>query len=372
MPINKGSEAARAWLKSLKIDTIYDPELSSKIDRKLNEQTKPRGSLGYLEALARQVALVQKALEPSLREALVIFAGDHGIAVEGVSAYPQSVTKEMVQNFLGGGAVASVLSSALRVPLLVVDSGVIGDFEPHDRLIDRKIAHGTKNFYLGPAMSEHQCYKALAHGAEVVDELFEKGINTLVLGEMGIANTSASSCLLTVLLGCSIQSVVGRGSGLNDAQLRHKADILEQAMLAYKGGADPINALGYFGGFEMVMMCAAFLRGAEHRMILMVDGFIATVAFLAAYELCPQIIDYAIFTHRSAEMAHDRILKALQVRPLLDLKLRLGEASGALLALPILRSAVTLFKDVATFSAAGVSSIENRIVQNEDQDHPTH
>jgi nicotinate-nucleotide--dimethylbenzimidazole phosphoribosyltransferase len=344
------------WMPRGDVACVHDPALARRLQHELDRKTKPRGALGRLEDLALQLGLIQRTLRPRLlAPTLVVFAGDHGITAERVSSYPAEVTRQMVRNFLDGGAAANVLAREAGMELVVADAGVAGELPEAPGLLTVKVAPGTANFAAGPAMSEEQCLTALCRGEEIVERLWQKGCNALAAGEMGIGNTSSAACLMAVLCGEPVEACVGRGTGLHDAGLAHKVEVLRRAVDAYRSGPDPMQVLRHFGGYEVVMMTGAFLAGAARRMVLLVDGFIATAAMLAASRLAPHVVGYAVFCHRSAEQAHGRLLARLGAEPLLDLGLRLGEGTGAALAMPIVRSAVALLNDMASFKSAGIS-----------------
>ena len=329
--------------------------LAAALQTKIDQKTKPLGALGQLEALALQIGLCQNTLTPSLdKPCILIFAGDHGIAASGVSAYPQTVTAQMVANFLSGGAAISVLARQHGLELLVVDAGVNADLAAHPRLIAAKIGNGTQNFLTHPAMSAEDCTKALQAGAELVLQQHNKGCNCIGFGEMGIGNTSSAALLMHCLTAMPLAQCAGRGTGLNDEQLQHKLRILQQALDRHPGVTEPLAVLAAFGGFEIAMMVGAYLKAAELGMLIMVDGFIAGAALLVAVKLHPQVLDYCVFSHVSSEQGHQALLDHFNARALLNLDLRLGEGSGIALAFPLLQSAVLFLNEMATFAEAGV------------------
>ena len=325
---------------------------------KINNKTKPLGALGQLEQLALQIGRIQKTLTPVLSNPqILVFAGDHGAAKAGVSAYPQDVTWQMVENFLAGGAAINVFAKHNGLGLRVIDAGVAHDFGARDGLVDAKIGPGTRNYIEEPAMSAHECAAALVKGAEIARKLADEGCNVLGFGEMGIGNTASASLITHVLTGASLDDCVGRGTGLDDAGLARKRDLLAQAVAraALPADADPMNVLAEFGGFEIVMMAGAMLGAAERGMTLLIDGFIVTSALLAASRIAPAIREYCIFCHRSAEPGHLAQLAELQADPLIDLGLRLGEGTGAALAWPLVSASVAFLNEMASFASAGVS-----------------
>ncbi len=290
---------------------------------------------------------------------MLVFAADHGLAAESVSKYPPEVTYQMVLNFIKQGAAINVFSRLHGFDLKVIDAGVNGEFEKGLPLIDHKIAMGTRNSRYEPAMTEEQVLAALAAGATVVDSLPADN-NVIALGEMGIGNTSSASLIMSLLCELPLHDCVGRGTGVDDTGLRHKIQILEEVKSFHQVNADDVLAvLAAIGGFEVVMMCGAFLRGAELGRLLLVDGFIATAAFLCAHRINSNVKDYAIFCHRSGEKGHGRLLELLEAEPVLDLNLHLGEATGAVLAYPLIQAAVAFFNQMASFDEAGVSTSDD-------------
>ena len=330
--------------------------LAECLRQRLDRLTKPRGSLGRLEALALQIGLIQRSERPALHAPqLVVFAADHGLAAQGVSAYPSDVTAQMVENFLGGGAAISVLARQHGLALTVVDAGVRSEIAPRTGLLIAKVAAGTADASLGPAMTAPQCADAIAQGRSVV-----RGLpgNVLLLGEMGIGNTSSAALLLARLAGADIGACVGRGTGLDDAGLARKRVLLRAVLQRHPGAQAPLEALAALGGFEIAMMAGAALQAASERRLVVVDGFISGAAILVAAMLAPDLLGYCVFAHRSNEAGHRLMLDHLGVQALLDLGLRLGEASGAMLAWPLIASAVLLLNEMASFESAGVSTRE--------------
>ncbi|EGW22911.1 nicotinate-nucleotide--dimethylbenzimidazole phosphoribosyltransferase [Methylobacter tundripaludum] len=329
--------------------------LRAALQTKIDQKTKPLGSLGQLESLALQVGLCQNSLTPRLNKPCVlIFAGDHGIVESGVSAYPQTVTAQMVANFLDGGAAISVFARQHDIELLIVDAGVNADLSSHPKLIDAKIDKGTRNFLTQPAMTAEECTKAMQAGADQVFRQYESGCNCIGFGEMGIGNTSSAAMLMHRLTGLSLVRCVGRGTGLNDGQLQHKLVVLQRALNKHKDATEPLDVLATFGGFEIAMMVGAYLKAAELGMLILVDGFIAGTALLVASKLHPHVLDYCVFSHVSSEQGHQALLNQFNAKPLLNLELRLGEGSGIALAYPLLQSAVVFLNEMATFAEAGV------------------
>ncbi|NDY91301.1 nicotinate-nucleotide--dimethylbenzimidazole phosphoribosyltransferase [Ideonella livida] len=336
-------------------DTPAHDALRQTLQARIDGKTKPLGALGRLEDLALQLGLIQGRPDPVARQARVIVcAGDHGIAHEGVSAYPQEVTWQMVMNFLAGGAAVNVLARSVGMEVQVVDAGVAHDFGRIAGLVHAKVAPGTANSAVQPAMTAAQCDAALARGRALAHQAAEAGCQVLALGEMGIANTSAASLLLHKLAGVPLEVATGRGTGVDDAGLARKRAVLTRAA-ARTGTLGAFDALCEYGGLEIAMMAGAMLGAAERRLLVLVDGFIASSALLAAYRLAPAVRDYAVFAHQSAEAGHAALLQALQARPLLALDLRLGEGTGAVLAWPLVQAAAAFLDGMASFAAAGVS-----------------
>jgi len=332
---------------------IADATLAARLQHRLDQQTKPRGALGRLEALALQIGLIQRSDAPALHAPqLVVFAADHGLAAHGVSAYPSDVTWQMVENFLAGGAAVSVLARQHGLALTVVDAGVAHEFAPREGLLNRKVAAGTASALDGPAMTASQCAQAMAAGRDVASAL--PG-NVLLLGEMGIGNTSSAALLLARLAGLDIAACAGRGTGLDDAGLARKLGVLRQVLARHASATQALDVLAAFGGFEIAMMAGAVLQAASERRVVVVDGFICGAAVLVAAKLVPAVLDYCVFAHRSDEAGHALMLSHLNATPLLDLGLRLGEGSGAALAWPLIDSAVRLLAQMASFESAGVS-----------------
>lgn len=327
--------------------------LAGRLQHRLDQLTKPRGSLGRLEALALQIGLIQHSERPTLdAPQVVVFAADHGLAAQGVSAYPSDVTAQMVENFLAGGAAISVLARQHGLALTVVDAGVRSEIAPRAGLLNLKVAAGTADASLGPAMTARQCADAVAQGRSVV-----RGLpgNVLMFGEMGIGNTSSAALLLARLGRLPIADCVGRGTGLDDAGLARKLAVLRRVLALHADAHAPVAALAAFGGFEIAMLVGAALQAAEARRVIVVDGFIVGAAILVASLIEPAMLECCVFAHRSDEAGHGLLLDALGAQPLLQLGLRLGEGSGAALAWPLIVSAVRLLNEMASFESAGVS-----------------
>ena len=338
---------------------LTNPALTARLQRLIDQKTKPLGSLGRLESLALRLGQILGTEAPCLQAPqMLVCAGDHGLAARGVSAFPSDVTWQMVENFLSGGAAVSVLARQHGLALTVVDCGVVKDIAARPcapgqpQLLLRKVAPGTQDASQGPAMGLAQCEAALQNGMDVV-----RGLpgNAVLLGEMGIGNTSVASLLLARLAGLPIAECTGAGTGLDAAGIARKCAVLQQALDANAGATEPLAALAALGGFEVATLVGAVLQAAAERRVIVVDGFITSAAVLVASRLQPHVLQRCVFAHRSGERAHGLMLEQMQAEPLLDLGLRLGEGSGAALAWPLLQSACAILREMASFEAAGVS-----------------
>ncbi|MBB5204840.1 nicotinate-nucleotide--dimethylbenzimidazole phosphoribosyltransferase [Inhella inkyongensis] len=338
------------------IPSLHDADLQAQVQHKLDRKTKPLGALGRIEQLALRIACIQGRLTPSLEAPqLLVCAADHGLSRQGVSAYPREVSWQMVLNMLAGGAAVSVLARQQGLTLTVADCGVAHVFEPQPGLAICKVAgleEGTRDATQGPAMTASECAQALENGAALARRLPGKA---LLLGEMGIGNTSAATLLMQRLTGMPLVDCVGRGTGLDDASLARKTAVLQQALAANSQAREPQHILAALGGLEIATLTGAVLAAAQQRRVILVDGFITTAAVAVAAALAPAVLERCVFAHASAESGHARWLQRLGVQPLLDLGLRLGEGSGAALAWPLLVSAVNLLNEMASFDSAGVS-----------------
>ncbi|MEM9668165.1 MAG: nicotinate-nucleotide--dimethylbenzimidazole phosphoribosyltransferase [Pseudomonadota bacterium] len=333
--------------------TLDDDNFSTRIIAAIDAKTKPVGALGDIEDLAFRLARIQGSLEPKAETcSLMIFAGDHGMAEAGVSAYPQAVTRQMVLNFLNGGAAANVFARSVGADVQVIDAGIAGDLIEHPGLIDRRTASGTKNAIDTPAMTFAQAKAAVSAGIELGTT---QDTDVVCFGEMGIGNTSAASLVAAKVLGVPVDDLVGRGTGLEDDGMTRKRALLNRAAARTDNKLKVMDALSEYGGFEIAMIAGAMKSAARTGRIIAVDGFIASTAALCARELSPGCEENFIFAHRSAEAGHARILKALGAVPLLDLNMRLGEGTGALLAFPLIKAAAAMLRDMASFESANVS-----------------
>jgi len=322
--------------------------------------TKPTGSLGRLEEVAIQMAGITRNVRPAIKhKAVVIMAADHGVASEGVSAYPADVTPQMVLNFLHGGAAINALAGQANAEVVVVDIGVAAELS-HPQLLTRKVAYGTGNMLHGPAMTREQALQALEIGIDVCESLLTQGIELVVTGEMGIGNTTAASAIVACLSNVPVQLVTGRGTGISDVQLAHKIDVIERAILQNQPDrTDPLDVLAKVGGLEIAGLVGVILAAASHHIPVVIDGFISGAAALVAFRINSLVRDYCFAGHVSVERGHQIILEQMKLIPLLDLQLRLGEGTGAVLALHIIEGALRAHREMATFAEAGVSDRED-------------
>ncbi len=336
----------------LPLDRSPEPVIQQHIDQK----TKPLGALGRLEELACQLALIQRQERITIEQpTMLVFAADHGIARHGISIAPSDVTRQMVLNFLGGGAAINCFCREHQIELKVVDAGILTPIDD-PRLIHQRLGAGTADLSVEPAMSQEQAHLGLQLGSELAKAQIAAGCNLLAFGEMGIGNTTPASALLAALTGIPVAACVGRGTGIDDAQLGRKISLVSQALARVGDGSDPVRLLAELGGFEIAQITGAMLAAAEQQITMLIDGFIVTSAALLAVKIAPAARDYMIFSHGSSEgSGHGIMLETLKARPLLDLGLRLGEGTGAALALPLLRSACAFYNEMASFASAGVS-----------------
>lgn len=347
------------------VSKTQDPLIQQKIDLK----TKPPGALGQLESLALQIARVQatdlqqtdqpqnivlKIVHPTM----LVFAGDHGIAAEGVSIAPSEVTRQMVQNFAHGGAAINVFCRQLGFTLEVIDCGILTPVEGVEGIIDQRLGAGTGAIHLEPAMALETVDKGFAMARDLIERHHQAGCNLVAFGEMGIGNTSAAAAIMAAIMQLDVIDCVGRGTGINSETLERKLMLIELALLLHQSAlTGPKSVLACLGGFEIVQMTGAMLAAAERKMLVVVDGFIATAAALVAVQIAPNVRDYLIFAHQSDEQGHQRMLEFLQAKPLLSLGLRLGEGTGAALALPLIQASVNFYNQMASFSDAGIEAV---------------
>ncbi len=334
-----------------------DESLLLALRAKIDDLTKPKGSLGQLEEIAMQVGAIQQSLSPQLLNPHhILFAADHGIVDEGVSLSPKEVTQQMLFNFQQGGAGCNFLARQHSISMEVVDVGV--DYDFGDRvpgLVNGKVRRSTRNYLYEAAMTQQEAYQAMQQGVEAVNRSYAKGCNVISFGEMGIANTSSSSLWISLLMGSSLRECVGAGSDHSGGIVAHKYDILRRALENYKGDGSPLDVMCYFGGYEMVATVGAMLRAAELRMVILVDGFIMTAAVMMASRFHPELLNYTLYGHQGDETAHKAALEFLGAKPILHLGLRLGEGTGALCAYPIVDSAVRMINEMNSFGSFEVS-----------------
>jgi nicotinate-nucleotide--dimethylbenzimidazole phosphoribosyltransferase len=342
------------------IDDIIpvDRSLLPRIQARLDNLTKPQGSLGRLEDFAARYCLITNTLSPVLGPKRVyVFAGDHGVVAEGVSAYPKEVTPQMVHNMTNGGAAINVLARHARVDVRVVDIGVAVDLAPVEGLISRKVRFGTGNIAQGPAMARVEAERAVAVGIELARQAHDEGVRFLCTGDMGIGNTTPSSALMAALLPCSVRDIVGRGTGIDDAALQRKIRTVEKALAVNNDRlSDPLDTLAAVGGLEIAGIAGIILGAASRRIPVVVDGFISSAGALVASRMAPATMDYLFFSHCSAEAGHRMFFEIMGILPILDLGLRLGEGTGAVCALPLIEAGVKVYLEMAAFDTAGVSN----------------
>ena len=341
------------------VSNAQDPMIQQKIDLK----TKPLGALGLLESLALQIARVQGATLPQdtlkiAHPTLLVFAGDHGIAAQGVSIAPSEVTRQMVQNFAHGGAAINVFCRQVGFKLEVIDCGILTPVEGVEGIINQRLGAGTEAIHLAPAMALNTVDKGFVMARDLIERHHQAGCNLIAFGEMGIGNTSAAAAIMAAMMQLDVADCVGRGTGINAETLARKLALIEQALQLHQHAlTGPKAVLACLGGFEIVQMTGAILAAAERKMLVVIDGFIATAAALVAVNIAPNVRDYLIFAHQSDEQGHLRMLDFLQAKPLLALGLRLGEGTGAALALPLIQAAVNFYNQMASFSDAGIEAV---------------
>ncbi len=343
-----------AWLQEIQ---PVDRQMMEQAQARLDNLTKPRGSLGELEVLARRICGIQNTIRPDLgRKVILTFAGDHGVAEEGVSSVPQDVTRQMVSNFLRGGAGVNVLARHVGAEVWVIDVGVAAEMN-EEGLLSRKVKAGTANLAKGPAMKIDEALQAIGVGAETAREAISKGARILGTGEMGIANTTPSAALFAALLGVRVEEITGRGTGIDDATLNHKIEVIKRALAINQEHLHgPLDTLAALGGFEIAAICGMILECARSRVAVVVDGFISSAGALVALQLEQHVADYCFFSHMSAEQGHRIFFEKLGLAPILNLDMRLGEGTGAALAMGIIEAGVKIINEMATFAEAGVSA----------------
>jgi len=343
---------------SHKMFNIKSPkkEIIAYLIEKIDNLTKPKGSLGRLEELAVQIGTIQQSLTPSIENPYhIIFGGDHGITAEGVSYSPPEVTPQMVFNFMEGGAGINFLARQHNIKMKVVDSGINYDFKGLDRLIDLKVRKGTRNYLHEKAITQDEFDLCIERGAQMVIDCYKESCNVISFGEMGIGNTSSSSLWMTCFTQIPLDLCVGAGSGFDSEGVKRKYSILKQALDNYTGDSSVVDILCYFGGYEMLMAVGGMLQAAELNMVILIDGFIMTNCILAASKLYPEVLEYAIYGHQGDEAGHKLVLDYLGAKPLLNFGLRLGEGTGSLCAYPLIDSAVRMINEMSTFKKASVT-----------------
>lgn len=347
--------------KTLEKIKPIDMSMEQKIQHHLDSLTKPQGSLGMLEEIAKRYCMSKGTVSPKLEKKMIFtFAADHGVVEEGVSAYPKEVTPQMVLNMLNGGAAINVLASHANASVKVVDIGVDYDFDDAPNLIKRKIAKGTRNIRKEPAMDKAQAIRAIEVGIELSEEAAKQGVDILGTGDMGIGNTTPSAALYAALIPEKVENVTGRGTGIDDEVFKRKIEVIKDALEVNKDKLNsPIEALAALGGFEIAGICGLILGGAANKIPVVVDGFISSAGALVAYRINPMIKDYLFFSHKSQEAGHSKFLEWMGVKPILDLGMRLGEGTGAALAMTIIEASVKIYNEMATFDSAGVSKRED-------------
>ncbi|MBW2311160.1 MAG: nicotinate-nucleotide--dimethylbenzimidazole phosphoribosyltransferase [Deltaproteobacteria bacterium] len=335
------------------------PLSKSWLDRartRLDSLTKPRNSLGFLEKMAQRVVAIRQEEAPSLRKKeVLVFVGDHGVVSEGVSAYPQEVTALMVGNFLSGGAAINVLARCAGAEVSVIDIGMKEDLQDARGLIQRKVRKGAGNIAREPAMTVEEAEKAMNVGMRIAEEAYDRGVSMIATGDMGIGNTTPSSALFSALLPADVADVTGKGTGLDEEGVKHKIQVIEQALKVNRASIkEPVSTLAALGGLEIAAICGLCLGGVARRMIVVVDGFISSAGALVAMRLNPVIKDYLFFSHQSSEKGHRTFFKKEGIRPILDLDLRLGEGTGAALVMQLIEDSVRIYNEMATFEEVGI------------------
>jgi nicotinate-nucleotide--dimethylbenzimidazole phosphoribosyltransferase len=362
MPLPKGGNMKRLIDIIIRIHPL-DITAMKATRHHLDQLTKPQGSLGRLEELAIKLAGITGQERPCFpHKGIIVMAADHGVANEGVSAYPQKVTAQMVQNFLAGGAAINVLARRVGARVIVADMGVAADMPEHPNLISRKIGRGTQNIALGPAMSMGEALAAITAGIKIIEDEITRGLDLVAIGEMGIGNTTAASAIVAAITGQSVANVTGRGTGIDQEKWQHKVAVIQHALVVnHPDPTEPVDVLAKLGGYEIAGLVGVILGAAAQRLPIIIDGFISGAAALIATELCPQVRDYLIAAHNSVEIGHRLVLEHMELVPLLNLDLRLGEGTGAMMALHLVEDATAIRDEMATFAEAGVTEKEERI-----------
>jgi len=356
MTIREGEEMEKLNSIIGRIEEL-DEELMEKAQRRLDGLTKPQGSLGRLEELAQQMVGITANENPRLQHKVIFtLAADHGVVEEGVSPFPSEVTAQMMHNFVNGGAGINVLANHAGARVVVADVGVASDLDPHPEFVIKKVGYGTKNMVKGPAMTREEAVQAIEMGITIFEEEWVKGIDIMGTGEMGIGNTTPSTAITAVFTGKDVEELTGHGAGLDAQRFKHKIDVIKKALEVNQPDAgDALDVLAKVGGFEIGALSGVILAAAAHRVPVVIDGFISGAAALIAYHLEPKVKDYLIASHCSVESGHRFILDHIGLNPLLDLNLRLGEGTGAALAIPLVEAGVKIMTQMATFESAGVS-----------------
>ncbi len=367
----KGPRSIRTPVSGLPAIQVAIPPIDERARQQAQARqdtlTKPAGSLGRLEQLSIDLAGMTGRIDPPLKDRVVFtLAADHGVSAEGVSAYPREVTAQMVLNFLSGGAAINVLARLANARVVIADLGVDSDLPSHPELRALKVRRGTGSIANGPAMSVQEAHQAIEHGRQLVRDEIANGLDVALTGDMGIGNTTASAALICALTQLDPQNVVGRGTGVDRAGLERKRDVVRKALVVNAGriAGGPVDALAAVGGLEIAGLVGVIIEAASHRRPVLIDGFISSAAALTAARIAPGTTGYMIASHRSQELGHEAALEKLGLKPLLDLELRLGEGTGAVLALPLLDAAVRTLNDMATFGEAGVSDRQPEAAHN--------
>lgn len=346
-------------LDNLNIAPLYS-HMADELQYKIDQKAKPVGSLGQMEAIAKQIGLIQGSLSPKLlKPVMLTIASDHKICEEGVSPCPVEITWQQCLNFINGGGGIGLFSKIYGFDLRIVDAGVDFDFKPHPRLIDAKVRKGTRNFLKEHAMTGDECMQALGNGRKIVAQIADDGTNVIGFGEMGIGNTSPASALLSVYTGLEIEQAVGPGSGLTPEGVLNKAQVLKNAIVKHGISDNPIENLARFGGLEIATIAGAMLEAASRRMVIITDGFITTSALLAAHAIEPRVVDYAFFSHQSKEQGHKLMVDFMGGEPILDLGFRLGEGTGSAVAFSVIQGAVEMLNNMTSFDEAAIYNTAN-------------